>query len=375
MKRDNIYRSLGVTPIINAAGTFTSLGGSLMPPEVIAAWQQAAGHFVDLQELQNRVGQRIADLLHVPAAMVTGGAAHSILLGVASAVTRRYSEFAAQHSVVQHHGEPLEVLRQASHRDLYDRQIETCGVRIVEVTTGDDVARAVSNRTVLMMAYNVYEPRSAISHAEWLELAQQHSLPTFLDAAADVPPVENFSRYVDMGYDMVCFSGGKAVRGPQDSGLLVGQPKFIDLAKQNASPIEGTLGRVSKMSKEDIVALWRAVELFVEVGDSIGERCNVQLQAIVDRLSASRELNCQFITPKPANCFPHLCLRWDEAKLKITTADLAEALRHGDPPIATDRVYGTGEDGLLISAVNLQPGEEIIVAKRIAEVFVDRADS
>ena len=337
-----------------------------MAPEVIEAWQQAAQQFVDITELQTVIGQRIADLLDVPAAMVAGGAAHALMLGVAASITSRDADFPRQ---LPGNEPPWEVLRQTSHRDLYDRQVATCGVRIVDVDSAADVAAAVSDRTVMMMAYNLYEPESFIPHAQWLGLAKQYALPTLLDAAADTPPIENLSKYVRMGYDMVAFSGGKAIRGPQDSGLLLGQPRYIELAKQNASPLEGTIGRVAKVSKEDMVALWRAIELFLAEGDSIADRCQEQLELIERTLLVVPAIACQFITPAPANCFPHLCLRWDEQRLGISANELAAALRQGDPPIATGRVHGTGDDGLLISAVNLQMGEEQIVVDRIVAVF------
>ena len=365
----NIYESLGVRPVINAAGTFTSLGGSLMAPEVVASWAEAAQHFVDMTELQHAVGTRIAALLSVPAALVTGGAAHAIALGVAASITAKYPAYPSRDFSAP--ADSFEVLRQASHRDLYDRQLELPGVQIVDVETVDDVHNAISHRTIMLMAYNLYEPIGLISHTEWLRCAQQHGLPTLLDAAADTPPVENLAKYVCMGYDMVAFSGGKAICGPQDTGLLLGNAELIELAKQNASPFEGTIGRVTKVSKEDMVALWRAIDLYLQTGNSIAERCRTQLQQIVEIISEESSLTCHWITPDTANHFPHLCLQWDEARLGFTASQLARVLRQGRPPIATGRVYGTGEDGLLLSAVNLQTGEATIVAKRIMQAFHD----
>ena len=219
------------------------------------------------------------------------------------------------------------------------------------------------------MAYNFYESDSSVKRDQWLDLADSHSIPTLLDAAADTPPVENLWRFHQMGFDMVTFSGGKAIRGPQSSGLLLGRSEYIELAKQNAVPNEGTIGRVAKVSKEDIVGLWKAVELFVSDGphngDRIEARCQEQLAVIESLVAKLGSISCTYITPEEANHFPHLLLNWDEALVGLSRDTVANALRTGDPPIATGRVYGTGSEGLLISAVNLKPGEEEVVARRL----------
>jgi L-seryl-tRNA(Ser) seleniumtransferase len=361
-----LYEQLGVTPIINAAGTFTHLGGSLMSPEVIAAWSEAARQFVDLEELQDRVGERLAELLEVEAALVTGGAASGILLATAAALTLRDADFVHRQPTAQR---PYEVLRQKSHRDPYDRQLETCGVRIVEVESAADVHRLVNERTVMMAAYHVHELDGQLSHAQWLDLAREYSLVTLLDAAADVPPVDNLSRFNKLGYDLVVFSGGKAIGGPQDTGLLLGRRDLIAAAKKNASPNEGTIGRAAKVSKEDMVAIWKAVEIFAREGDQIGERCRRRLTRIEEALQEVPTLTTRLVTPPVANHFPHLMIEWDESSTGVSYAEMKARLWQGTPRIATERVHGTGTDGFLISAINLQPGEEVIVGQRIAAIL------
>lgn len=360
----SVYEQLGVKTVINAAGTLTEFGGSLMPPEVVAACGQAARHFVDLRELQDKVGQRLAALLKVEAAMVTGGAASGLLLGTAAAVTLRDPEYIRRVPSTQ-----FEVLRQSSHRDVYDRQVESCGVRIVDVDTAADVAQAVNGRTVMMLSYNLYETEGQIKQAEWLELAARFGLPTLLDAAADTPPVENLWKFNRQGFDMVVFSGGKAICGPQSSGLLLGRADLIEAAKRNAVPNEGTVGRAAKVSKEDIVGLWKAVEMFLNAGDEVFERCERRIQRIQELLKPVRTLVSRRIVPEIANHFPHLLMEWDEHELGVTRTELKERLRRGNPSIVTARVYGTGDEGFLISVVNLQRGEEVIVAQRIVDVL------
>ena len=365
-----IYDELGVTPIINAAGTFTRLGGSLMSSEVVAAWSKAAGNFVDVVELQDKVGARISELLDVEAAMVTGGAAAGILLGTAAAITRHDASFITRQPLDER---PFEVLRRANQRDPYDRQATTCGVRIVDVETLEEAEAKHNEHTVMTMAYNVYEPESQIRHDEWLAFARNFSIPTLLDAAADTPPVANLSALNHLGYDMVVFSGGKAIRGPQGTGLLLGRQEFIELAKQNASPNEGVIGRVAKVSKEDMVALWKAVELFVEKGDSLLEQCQQRIAILCEMLRSIPTLSIETLVPAVANHFPHLLLHWDQAQLGVDAAELRRQLWTGSPRIATDRVYGTGNEGFLISVVNLQPGEETIVAQRVKEILSGQA--
>ncbi|MFC1758062.1 selenocysteine synthase [Planctomycetota bacterium] len=360
----SIYKELGVKTVINAAGTFTEFGGSLMPPAVLAARSEAAKHFIDLRELQDKVGQKLAALLQVDSAMVTGGASSGILLGTAAAITLRDPEFIQRTPSV-----PFEVLRQTSHRDLYDRQIELCGVRIVDVETADDVVQAVNDRTAMMLSYNVYEPQGQIDHAKWLSLAAQFDLPTLLDAAADTPPVENLWKFNRMGYDMVVYSGGKAIRGPQSSGLLLGRTDLIEAAKKNAVPNEGTVGRVAKVSKEDIVGLWKAVELFLDSGDDLFEQCERRINTMQELLKPVRTLACRPIVPQIANHFPHLLLEWDERELGLTRSQLADRLKIGTPSIVTGRVYGTGDEGFLLSVVNLQEGEASIVAQQIVRIL------
>src|SRR5262245_42871429 len=193
-----VYEQLGVQPIINAAGTITMLGGSLMPPEVIAAWTAASRQFVPLLELQDRVGERIAKLLDVEAALVTTGAAGAMLVGTAACVTYKDRSLIGRLPLPAEMG--IEVIRQKSHRDCYDQQVTACGVKLVDVETADDLERAINPRTAMLLAYNFLEPHGKIRHAEWLAAAKRHGIPTLLDAAADTPPRERLSEYNRMGY-------------------------------------------------------------------------------------------------------------------------------------------------------------------------------
>jgi L-seryl-tRNA(Ser) seleniumtransferase len=364
----NVYEVLGVKPIINAAGTITALGGSLMPPEVVAAWNAAAKHFVPLAELQVRVGERIAQLLGVEAALVTTGAAGAMQLATAAAVTWRDKNLIGRLPLPTAMG--IEVIRQKTHRACYDNQVTACGVQLVDVETLDDLERAISPRTAMMLAYNIHEKSGRIGHREWIAAARRHQIPTLLDAAADTPPRERLWEYNKMGFDLVAFSGGKALRGPQNAGLLLGRKDLIEAAKLNTSPNCGTIGRALKVSKEDLVAMWAAVERFMRLDLDAEEReWRRRIETIAAAVREIPTLKAETIVPPVANHVPHLLLHWDEARVKVTPAEMKTRLAAGTPSIATARVHGTGETGFLISVFMLQPGEEQIVAARVREIL------
>jgi L-seryl-tRNA(Ser) seleniumtransferase len=366
--RPGVYEAIGVKHIINATGTVTVLGGSLMPPEVVAAWSAAAGHFVNLLELQERVGERIAQLAGVEAALVTTGAAGALLLGTAAAVTRGDPKLIARLPATT--GMKNEVVLQKTHHSCYDNQLTDVGVRLIDVETPDDVRRAVSERTALLFFMNLAEADGRIQRQEWVELARAHKVPTLLDAAADVPPVERLSEYNRMGFDLVAFSGGKALRGPNDTGLLLGRKDLIAAARLNTNPHCGTIGRMMKVSKEDMIALLAAVERFVHLDHQAEWRAwERRLGVIEDALRDIPTLRCERVVPPIANHVPHLLLTWDEQRFQLTPAQLAKELAAGDPPIQIGRVAGTGDKGALVSVFVLQEGEDRIVADRLHAIL------
>jgi D-glucosaminate-6-phosphate ammonia-lyase len=199
--RPNVYETLGIPRIINATGTVTTLGGSIMPTEVVAAWAEAARHFVDLLDLQDKVGERIARLLGVEAALVTTGAAGALLLGTAAVVTR--GEPHAISRLPDTAGLRNEIILQKTHRSAYDNQFTDVGVKLLDVETVEDLERAISERTALMFFMNFADSAGRIKRDKWVELARRHHVPTLLDAAADVPPIGRLAEYCRMGFDLV----------------------------------------------------------------------------------------------------------------------------------------------------------------------------
>jgi D-glucosaminate-6-phosphate ammonia-lyase len=371
--RQSVYEALGLKHVINATGTITNLGGSIMPPEVVAAWTEASRHFVNLVELQDRVGERIAKLIGVEAALVTTGAAGSLQLAAAAVLTR--GDRKAMSRLPDTKGLKNEIVLQKAHHSCYDNQLTAVGARLIEVETAADVKQAVGDRTALMFFMNKDDAAGRIRRADWIALGRQLRVPTLLDAAADVPPAERLSEYNRVGFDLVAFSGGKAMRGPNDTGLLLGRRDFINAAKLNTNPHCGTIGRALKVSKEDMIAQLAAVERFVRLDPKAElreweRRIEVVEQAVRDIPTVRSER----IVPPIANHVPHLILTWDEKRVRITPERFTRALLEADPPIQIGRVPGTGERGVVISVLTLQAGEEAIVARRAQTILKNAAE-
>jgi L-seryl-tRNA(Ser) seleniumtransferase len=366
--RASVYEALGVKHVINATGTVTILGGSLMPPEVVAAWVEASKHFVDLFDLHDKVGARIAKLVGVEAALVTTGAAGALLLGTAAAVTRGDAKLLKR--LPDTTGMKNEVILQKTHHTCYDNQLTDVGVKLINVETPADVKHVAGERTALMFFMNVAEADGRIQRPEWVELARRYKVPTLLDAAADVPPVERLSEYNRMGFDLVAFSGGKALRGPNDTGLLLGRKDLIEAAKRNTNPHCGTIGRMMKVSKEDMIALLAAVERYVKLDHPAEWREWERRLGVLERaLKDVPTVECERVVPPIANHVPHLILTWDEKRVRVSRDQLTKELAGGDPPIQIGRVRGTGDKGILVSVFMLQEGEDRIVADRLRAIL------
>jgi D-glucosaminate-6-phosphate ammonia-lyase len=357
------FRELGVRPFINAAGTYTAMTASLMPPEVIEAINYASTRYVMLDELHDRVGQRIATLLRSEAAMVTSGAASALTLGTAGVLTGTdrqkivdLPDLSAMKS---------EVIIQKSHRFGYEHAVRNCGVRLVEVETREELEQAINEKTAMMLFYNAMNREGRIPDEEFAELGKKHAIPTFNDAAADVPPVDNFWKYTRMGFDLVAFSGGKGIRGPQSAGLLLGRKGLIEAARLNAPPNGNTVGRGMKVNKEEMLAMLVALELFLEK-DHARENREFERRADVIRSSATAVpgVKAEVFVPEIANHVPHLRISWDGADEK-TAAAAVNAMRDGEPSIA---IRSEG-NALVVGVWMMRPGEEKIVARRLRQVL------
>jgi len=217
----NVYEELGVTAVINAQGTMTYLGGSLPHPEVAAVMAMAAEHFVPIVELEAAAGKRICELLKLPPeynAIVTCGAAAGMQSGLAGILTGSNPKFIEQ--IPDLTGMKSEVIIQKSHRNPFDHQLRTTGAKLVVIESREDLQKAINPQTAMMHFSNFADARGQIKVEEWVKLAHQNNIPAFIDAAADTPPVSNLWNFAKMGYDLIAFSGGKAMRGPRTAGQI-----------------------------------------------------------------------------------------------------------------------------------------------------------
>ena len=374
---EDYYDKLGVAKIINAAGTYTMFTGSLMAPQVQAAVARAAKHPVRLAELQKKSGEYLASRLKCEAALVSAGAASALTLGAAACMTvgNRKSVELLPTDVS---GLKNEVIVQKGHRYGYDHALKNCGARFVEVETVEDYERAFTDRTVMCHFYNAAE-QGQISREDWIRVAHKHGVPCFNDAAADVPPISNLWNYTQMGFDLVTFSGGKGIRGPQNAGLLLGRKDLIEAAAWNNNPFDETVGRGMKVAKEQIIGMVAAVDWFLSQTDAGLE---AEFRRRANRIGAQLKdiptLTHEIYVPPLANHVPHLVIRYDPARVKKTPLEVAEILRTGSPAIelnpSTGHKSGTAglpsdENTIVVGVWMLEPGEDLIVARRLKEVL------
>jgi L-seryl-tRNA(Ser) seleniumtransferase len=371
-KRD-YFKELNVRPFINAAGTFTTLTASLMRPEVIEAMNYASATFVPLNDLQEAAGKRVAELIGCEAAMITSGAAAALTVGAAACVAGKNPDWIKRIPDLAGTGMKSEVIVQKSHRYGYDHAVRNCGVKMVEVETSDELERAVNEKTAMMLFFNDADPRGKVKIEEFVALGKKHNIPTFNDAAADVPPTENLSKYTKMGFDLVTFSGGKGLRGPQSAGLLLGRKDLIEAARLNCSPNSDSIGRGMKVNKEEILGMMVAIEMYLK-RDAAAEWKEWERRAklIADGVAKVAAVKAEIHVPPIANHVPTLRLTWEKAALPLSADDARKRLREGKPSIeiAPNSSPAKAEKQEIgIGVWQMQPGEAEIVARRLREVF------
>src|ERR1700692_1138122 len=330
----NPYEELGVTTVINCEGTMTMLGGSILRPELEAVMAQAGRHFVNIPELEVAAGKRITELLKLPdgyTALVTSGAAAAIQSGLAGILTKDNEALIRQLPDLT--GMKSEVIIQKSHRNPFDHQLRSTGIKLIEIETRDELRQAVNDRTAMMHFSNFANLAGQIKVDEWAKLAKQYNVPCMNDAAADTPPVSHLWDYTNMGYDLVTFSGGKAMRGPQCAGLLIGRKDLVAYALLNNSPHEDTLGRSQKVGKEEIVGMVKALELYLgEDHDALTQEWQARLERVSRELTKVPGVTTSFFVPDIANHVPHMQITWD-SKVSLEPQQVSEMLRNSRPAI------------------------------------------
>jgi L-seryl-tRNA(Ser) seleniumtransferase len=394
-KAVDYYDKLGVTKIINAAGTYTYLTASIMPQEVQDAVALAGQHNVRLAELQAAAGAYIAKRLQCEAALVSAGAASALSLGAAGCMTVGNADgprdVPARTTAFKN-----ECIIQKAHRFPHEHALEMAGMKLVEVETLEDYERAFTPQTGVAFFFNAAEvgpgaqqqgvkgwsgngPIPSISREDWIRVAHAHNVPTFLDAAADVPPVSNLWNYTKMGFDLVTFSGGKGIRGPQNAGLLLGRTDLITAAAANDCPNDRSIGRGMKVAKEQIVGMVAALDWFLDQSDEGFDAEGRRRAAVIAAaLKSVPTVTTEIFIPAVANHVPHLMIRYDQTRIAIKPVDVADALRKGQPSIELNP--GTGHDrgapGLVSDANTIvigpwmmNPGEDAIVGRRLHVVL------
>jgi L-seryl-tRNA(Ser) seleniumtransferase len=363
----NVYEELGVTTVINGQGTMTVLGGSLIRPEVEAVMALGAKHFVSINALEEAAGTRIAQMLKLPdgyTALVTSGAAGAMQSGLAGILTGDNETFIRQLPDLT--GMKTEVIIQKSHRNPFDHQLRATGIKLVEVESSEDLKRAISSQTAMMHFSNFANAAGQIKVEEWLKLAKEAGIPAMIDAAADTPPVSHLWDYANMGYDLVTFSGGKAMRGPQCAGLLIGKKEMVRCALMNNSPNEDTLGRGQKVGKEEIIGMVKALEVYLaEDQAALTKEWWGRLDTVSRAISQVPGVTTAFFVPDIANHVPTMHINWDPRRISLTPHEASEILRKGKPSIVLER----SEIGLGMNSFMLQPGEDKIIAERLTELF------
>lgn len=361
----NLYQELGMRPIVNFRGTHTVIGASKVWPEIHEAMAEASRYYVDLEELQDKVGERLAKLIGTPDAMVTTGTAGAMGLGTCACLTG--SDVAKVRQLPNLEGMKTEVIIQKAHRYGYDHAVRNCGTHFVEVETREQLENAINGNTVMMLFFNAATPPAPIKADEFAQLGKKHGIPTFNDAAADVPPVSHLSDYIKMGFDLVTFSGGKGIRGPQSAGLLLGRKDLIQAARMNASPNSDAIGRGMKVNKEELVGMMAAVEAYIKKDHEAEWRdWEGRVKTIADSVGPVSSVKAERFVPEISNSVPHLRITWDESQLKITAAEATRKLLEGNPSI---ELRPGAQQGIEVAVWMMQPGEAQIVARRIREVL------
>lgn len=363
----NLFKELGIRTFINAAGTLTYMTGSLMHDEVLETINSTSKDFCMLDEVQDKVGEKIAKIVHSEAAVVTSGAFSGMTLGLAGILTGMDVKKVEQLPHLEYSMMKSEVICQKGHDIVYNHALTNTGCKMVIVETAEDVARAVNERTALMHFLHINADQGKIMHEEWVALGKKYGIPTSIDIAADVPPVSNLWRFNDMGFDFVVISGGKAMRGPQSAGILMGKKDIIAAARLHMPPRGNNIGRGMKVNKEEILGMYVALEKYVNYDH---EKEWATWEAGIDHIEKSVKnipgITTEVHVPPLGNHTPTLRITWDQARVKISNKEFREALRNNEPSI---EVGGGSENSVNVTVFMLKPGQEKIVATRLKEVF------
>src|SRR5690348_8491308 len=379
--RRNIYSRLGVKTVINCRGTWTYLSGSLEFPQVRQAQVEAAQHFVNMFDLQHAVGRRLAELTGAESGIVTSGAAGAMSAATAACMAGSDDKHIWQlpdttglkHEVVMVGG-----------RSAFDSAIRLTGAKLVLVYSAEELANAINENTAM-----IYTTDLGDKLQKELAVAKDHNVPMLLDDAAGIPPADNAKLYAKMGIPLYCFSGGKGLRGPQCSGLLLGRKDLIEAALLNCNPREGAVCRPMKVGKEEIIGALTALETWLKIDEKkLYAEWNSRIDRIRKLVDTVPGVKTDVYVPEDGNRYPTLKVSWDQDAWKFSISDCVQQLRAGDPVI---EVLGTDNPSLVTAvregnpvptrkerkapdhieliSMTIQPGEEMIVGERLRAIL------
>jgi D-glucosaminate-6-phosphate ammonia-lyase len=365
----DIYDELGVRKIINGYATLTSLGGSIMPDEVVAAMAEASRYFVSIDELQEKAGRKIAGWTHNEAAYISCGAAAGIALSTAACITGLDEDKCA--CLPFSEGMKNEIIVHRCAGEEYNFTVRQAGGKVIPIgselgASRADLESAINPLTAaILVYYKEQRMHGQVPLEQQIEVAHRHGLPLIVDAAAQIPPVDNLWRFTGMGAELVIFSGGKGLRGPQSSGLVLGRRDLVEACALNACP-RGYIGRPMKVGKEEIVGLLAAVRHYLDL-DHVQEIRTYEEQVAYILVAFAGAVHIQARRGFPSEAgqpMPRVELTLDEAGLGITRDALLKRLYAGSPAIS---LAPAGEHGLYINPQTLRPGEEKVVVEKIKE--------
>jgi len=381
--QENVYTRLGVKTVINCRGTWTYLSGSLQFPEVRAAQTEASHHFVNMVELQNAAGRKLAELTGAESGMITSGAAGSMAASAAACMAG--TDPAKIWQLPNTTGMKHEVIM-AGGRSAFDSAIRLTGANLVLVESPEEIANAVNDKTAM-----IYTTDLGDKLAKQLAIAKAHNIPMLLDDAAGIPPADNLKLYAQMKIDLYTFSGGKGLQGPQCSGVLLGRKDLIEAAMRNSAPWEGAVCRAMKVGKEEVIGALTAVETWLKIDPKkLYDEWNARVDRIAKLVETVPGVTTSVYIPDDGNRYPTLKVSWDEAAWGYTITDCVQQLRASDPVI---EVLGADNPSLVpavregiqkakptrkerqrvnhieLVSMTIQPGEEMIVGQRLRELL------
>jgi uncharacterized pyridoxal phosphate-dependent enzyme len=373
----NLTRELSVRKVVNAVGTWTMLGGSLMEPEVLNAMNNAAESFVYMRELLSAAGRVIAEVTGAEAAYVTSGAAAGLVLSAAACITGEDPMNAAR--LPNTEGMKNEVIVQTPHVIDFVHLLRFAGAKLVTAgkiggVSERDIERAMSDKTASIL-YIARDPqRHIVSLEKTINLAKRHAVPVIVDAAAELPPAENLRKFIAMGADLVVFSGGKDIGGPNDSGFVCGRKDLVNACALNGFPNETAIGRTMKISKEQIVGLVTALRRYTAKDQEAQmKRWSEMANWMTSELNQIPHVRATTVLPdegpRPIS-IPKVELTWDERTFNKSMKDVVEALRAGDP--AVEVAYSEAAPGAKRIRLNphcLKDGEQVIVVDRLKAIL------